>query len=371
MDPSPNPGAPPDLLAALYGSVTRDDALPVMLDLLAARFRCRSAAFFYADRLLPRADVVRGHGLFDEPAQARYRDRFAHLDPLPGLMTRLPVGRAAASDRLFRPDEILALPFIREFYHPLGLREALGGPIVNEEGRLGIVSVHRGPDREPFGDDEIRDFEALIPHLTQAVQLRRRFFALADEARTAADALDATALAVLVLAPSGALGRANAAARALLARGDGLALSRAGRLEARDPPTARRLRDLLAAGLPAGRPAVLPVPRGGDGHQAAYTLRLAPAPAGGFIAHVSDPDRPSADPTPLLMAALDLSLPAARLVAALLRGDDLKDHARATGLSPNTVKYHLKAAFTATGTRRQADLVRLATGIARDFETNY
>ncbi|PIK74006.1 hypothetical protein CS379_05005, partial [Methylobacterium frigidaeris] len=198
MDPSLNSGTRSSdlLLAALYGSITRDDALPTMLDLLAARFRCRSAAFFYADRLLPLADVVRGHGLFDESAQRRYRDGFAHPDPLPGLMTRLPVGRAAASDRLFSPDEILALPFIREFYHPLGLREALGGPVVNEEGRLGIVSVHRGSDREPFGDDEIRDFEALIPHLAQAVQLRRRFFAIADEAQAAADALDATVLAV-------------------------------------------------------------------------------------------------------------------------------------------------------------------------------
>ncbi|KMO29914.1 hypothetical protein VQ02_28825 [Methylobacterium variabile] len=360
--------APDLLLAALYGSVTRDDALPTMLDLLAARFRCRSAAFLYVDRLLPLADVVRGHGLFDDDAQSRYRDGFARIDPLPGLMARLPVGRAAASDRLFSQAEILALPFIREFYHPLGLREALGGPVVNEEGRLGIVAVHRGPDREPFGDDEIRDFEALIPHLAQAVQLRRRFFAIAGEARMAADALDATAVPVLVLTPSGALSRANAAARALLARGDGLALSRAGRLEIRDPPTARRLRDLLAAGGPATGPAVLPVPRGGDGTRAPYTLRLAPAPAGGFMVQVSDPDRPSSDPTPLLMATLDLSPPAARLVAALLRGDGLKDHARRTGLSPNTIKYHLKAAFAATRTRRQADLVRLATGIVRDFD---
>ena len=355
------------LLIALYSIVTRDDGLPAMLSLLGQRFGCRSAAFIYVDRVHPAADVVQGHGAFDREAQERYRTRFAHIDPLPAIMARLPVGEAAASDRLFAPEAIDALPFIREYYHPLGLREALGGPIVNESGRFGIVAVHRGPERDPFTDAEIRDFERLIPHLAQVVALRRTFFEIAADAANTDAALDATATAVLVLDADGVLRRANAAARALLARGDALTLTPAGRLRAVEPEANRHLAAILRDPTSHEDTHLLSLPRAGEMLPCALRVLRRASHSGRFIVHVSDPDRATADPAAILIAALDLPLAGARLVAALVSGEDLAGYAGRTGLSVNTVKFHLKAAFAATGTRRQADLVRIATGILRDL----
>ncbi len=197
------------------------------------------------------------------------------------------------------------------------------------------------------------------------IRLRRRFFEIEDGARHLGDALDATAAAVLVVNEAGGVRRANAAARAVLARGDGLTLSRTGRLAARDAAANRRLGAALREAAP-GEPVILPIPRGTE---VPYGLRIvAPArPGRDRVVQICDPTRPGPDPAPVLMAALGLSRPSARLVAGLLRGDDLKDHARREGLSVNTIKYHLKSAFDVTQTRRQVDLVRVAAAVARDF----
>ena len=83
--------------------------------------------------------------------------------------------------------------------------------------------------------------------------------------------------------------------------------------------------------------------------------------------YVSDPDSPASDPAGTLEAALGLSKQAAALVAGLLAGGDLNDFATSAGVSRNTAKFHLQAAFAATGTARQVDLVTLAAGVVRDL----
>jgi DNA-binding CsgD family transcriptional regulator len=50
-----------------------------------------------------------------------------------------------------------------------------------------------------------------------------------------------------------------------------------------------------------------------------------------------------------------------------MRGEDTRAYAKRAGISENTVKFHLKSAFRATGTRRQSELVQLATATLRDL----
>ena len=55
--------------------------------------------------------------------------------------------------------------------------------------------------------------------------------------------------------------------------------------------------------------------------------------------------------------------------AALAGGEDMNAYARRTRISLNTAKYHLKAAFVATGASRQSELVRLASAVLQNFGT--
>ena len=85
------------------------------------------------------------------------------------------------------------------------------------------------------------------------------------------------------------------------------------------------------------------------------------------IVLISDPERGPTDPTRLLMDIFGLTAPSAQLVVALLDGADLAAYAKQAGRSVNTAKFHLKAAFAATGTRRQIDLIRAVNAVVRDL----
>ena len=73
-----------------------------------------------------------------------------------------------------------------------------------------------------------------------------------------------------------------------------------------------------------------------------------------------------ADPD-ILQRALDLPRGAARLVAALAAEDDLKSYSEREGVTIHTARFHLRRALEGTGTRSQAELVRLAVRMLRDF----
>jgi PAS domain-containing protein len=358
------------ILDTLYEGVTSDSHFEAMLSMLAEYFRCPSAGLVYIDAGRPGASIELGYGIFDAAAQKRYREEYAVLDPAPAAMANLPVGRAATTERLLKPEELKDSRFLNEFYHPLGLREAMGGPIVKDAGRFGIIAVQRGPDRPSFDDTDISAFEVIMPHVSRVIALRRSFFELETRVRTLDEALDAIPIAVLVLNSSGVLTHGNSFARALLAQDDGLALTRDGRLEATDPVAAKKLKSTLDTSIYPIPTAIIRIPR--KSGRIPYVLKVAPSDVTtdigqGVVIHISDLSGPSGDVSKLLANALGLSGPSARLVAALVRGDELKTYADSAGISLNTAKFHLKAAFLATGASRQSELVRLASAIVREL----
>jgi DNA-binding NarL/FixJ family response regulator len=80
-----------------------------------------------------------------------------------------------------------------------------------------------------------------------------------------------------------------------------------------------------------------------------------------------DPDSRSQAPPEVLERALHLPKGAAKLVAALAADDDLKSFAEREGITIHTVRFHLHTALTRTGARNQAELVRIAVRLLRDF----
>ena len=74
-----------------------------------------------------------------------------------------------------------------------------------------------------------------------------------------------------------------------------------------------------------------------------------------------------ADAGKLLVALYGMSLQAAELKVALLKGSTLEEFAAERGLSRNTAKFHLKTAFKATGSHRQADLIRRIAPLVNSF----
>ncbi len=77
------------------------------------------------------------------------------------------------------------------------------------------------------------------------------------------------------------------------------------------------------------------------------------------VVFVSDPEQRQETPAALLQQLYGLTPAEARLAEAMAGGGPLKAAAERFGVTLGTVRIQLKAVFAKTGTRSQADLVRL------------
>jgi hypothetical protein len=185
----------------------------------------------------------------------RYERDFAAFDPAPPAFMKRPPGTAIPTYRLLPEEKRRPGVFFSEFFRPLGLEECLGGTLASANGCFAMVGLHRGPDRVAFDDDDIAKLERLMPHLSRALQLRRSFFALDRRASALDEACDRLAAGMVGLDEGGDSLFANAAARRMSVRDDGLALDRSGRLFAADRAANQRLAELerdVAGGGPGG-----------------------------------------------------------------------------------------------------------------------
>lgn len=72
---------------------------------------------------------------------------------------------------------------------------------------------------------------------------------------------------------------------------------------------------------------------------------------------IVDPEQRSLPTARTLQAGFDLTQAEARLAVALGSGSDLHTEALKLGVSPETMRKHLKSIFAKTGVRRQSELV--------------
>jgi len=365
-----------ELLDVIYRGVTDGSALDKALDGLGARYDCDGGAFVLFDLQSPASDLVLTSGAWSAGLAERYRE-VAALDPAPRAFALLPRGTASMTDRMFAPDFKESCLFWNEFYRPNGFTETLGAALFADKTRFALLGLHRSEGRAPFDSEDITDLEHILPHLVRAFQLRRSFVGLEARSQRFEDVIDRLDAGVVLLDATGGLAFANQSARAVFRRNDGIGLDRGGRL-AIGPAVARGQLAGLIAGVGrggAGGAMVVPRPDTAPG----YALLVAPAPsagddwfaapfgAGRAIVLIHDPDRRPRDAAAVLQSALGLTPGAARLVAALVADDDLKSFAEGNGVTIHTARFHLRTALARTQTSTQAELVRLAVRLLRDF----
>ena len=200
--------------------------------------------------------------------------------------------------------------------------------------------------------------------------LRAYLSGLETERRIVSEALDAVALAVTVVDRSGTVRFANRMAERLLDLKDGLMILQ-GRLTAARSKENGQLRERILEVAENGRSnasapwAAMRIERE-DGNawfvSVAPLGRLAQAQStdGMVIVMISDPNMPMKPSTSMLRQLHGLTYAEAEILGRLIIGMRSSEIADELGISIETVRTHLKAIFTKTGTSRQADLVRHA-----------
>jgi DNA-binding CsgD family transcriptional regulator/PAS domain-containing protein len=354
-----------ELIGSIYNTVVDPSACPTMLnglaDLLGATGGAQVGAYnskaHSVAMLAPRVD----------PKElTRFSQYWANVwrqcDKHPIGAVVVPEMRISDPDHC-RPD------IFNGSSKPHGPERMMGATLLTEGSVSTVVSVSRPYPEGEFDAAQIQLFAALIPHLQRAVQLRLRLATLDGQPTSAAEMLNRLPHAVLLVDAGARVIFANQAATRILGGGNGLSLDPDG-LKAETTEDTRRLRQTIAdyaepaseLGGGGGRFQLSRRDRGPltvllirHRTQVTWTDILRPT----AILFVTEAEQAAVLRSERFSHDFGLTRAEAVFAVEISKGDGLQATASRLGVSLTTVRTHLAHVFDKTGTRRQAELVRL------------
>lgn len=341
-------GAAPELWPQALAAVRRAlDSANVTLEIFA--HGTPVPLFFQADGVPPASEL-------------RYLTDYAKLNPRAGHCGRLKTGQTA-SDYDFMTDAIMDRdPYYSEFLVPQDLRCFAVGVLAHTESQQRVVVANRSVRQGPADAALISGLRRLMPALRDALDTTVR---LSDALNATADmtaALDWLTDGVALIDRQGNIIHVNSALAAMLRADDGLRLAQ-NTLEPLDASARRLLASAMATVVQHGEGGSVLVPRPSGARPYLISLRPAtpgesgaPTRAAAFV-FVTDTAGARAPSPDVLAASFGLTEAETQLALALHAGISPLDHARARGISDNTVYTHLRRLKEKTGTHRIPELM--------------
>jgi DNA-binding CsgD family transcriptional regulator len=273
---------------------------------------------------------------------------------------------------LFPDDRLPGTEWYNDWLRPQGYRYAIGGLVVKEESRAVKFTALRSPRLGEYSAEELRFYEALLPHLQRACEVHRQLALTRARERASAGALDQLPLGVWLFDQQGRATFANLAAQRVATRSNGLWLDATGTPCTESASQLGELRGLIARAVHCS----LGTGRLGGGAMAlrrAASVRpiqllvspfvqeevFAPSGSPRAVAFFGDPDRVAGTPEAVMQRVFRLTRAEARFANALIAGQSVREYAEREELSEETVRTHLKRVLAKTGARRQQELVRI------------
>ena len=243
-----------------------------------------------------------------------------------------------------------------------------------------VVTTYRPFSAPPFNQQDRHWLGLLLPHLPRSLGLMQRMQHAQRQQSAMQSALDGLPVGVVLLNAAGQMVHANAAARQVLSRQDGLACSPAGRLDAAplrngQPGLAdwlRAQRSLLAVDVLHFPEAFLVRRTVAD---EVYRLQCCPVDntqvwpvQGQTVACVVFVHHPSALLLPTherLKGLYGLTTAEARVAHQLAAGLGIKEAAKVLGTSPETIRNQVKSIYQKMRVNSQSNLVRTLLTLGR------
>ena len=242
-----------------------------------------------------------------------------------------------------------------------------------------VLSMYRGASAEPFGETERMVHGLLVPHVSRAVGITYRLRDASFKSAATISALERLTNGVILLDELGRVIDANRSSRRAIEMGDGLCLRKRGPGGSFSRGSSRRRRNEAAVRACLGTGALevpnfstsVLVPR--DSGARPYALNFSPLPAANEfgvegdaargVVFVTDPEDPARVDPRILRTLYALTPAETELALCLSVGDTVTQAADHLGLKETTVRTQLRSLFTKTGTRRQAELVKLLVSL--------
>jgi len=358
--------APQALLDLIYDAATEDDLWSSILREIARL--TDSAGGLHYGLSIDRSTVFFEHmGGLSEESSRIFKARHIQ-NPWSLHMKNRPAGIVVSSDDILLFAELQRTAFFDEVLRPQGLGHSAMVPLATKRDFIAAFSIQRGPHQGPFDRRELQFLTELTPHMRRSMQLGYRIDAYRALQSAQYRALDRLSVGVILLDRAARVLFANSAAQSWGASDSGLRLNGA-QISHTSASHARQLDSLVQSVLRGAPIAAIGVP-GGIGQRLAIIAssvlskdkeRFATA---GFrdpavMLFVFDPANKNGIAPAYVMDVYGLTLAEARVAIAISAGKNAPETAHWLGLSPNTVKTHLRVIFAKTGARSQAELASL------------
>jgi DNA-binding CsgD family transcriptional regulator len=367
-------------LSALIGDIY-DAALDPALwpDVLAKSVQFvggHAASLFSKDAASKSGGVAYDCGSIEPYYRQLYFEKYIKLDPLTVGQFFAEVEEPVAVADIMPYDEFLETRAYQEWGRPQGLVDTLNVALDKTSTSAAMYCVFRH-ERNGRVDNEMRRRMRLIaPHMRRAVLIGRAIDLKTAEAATFADAADGVSAGMFFVDASARIVHANANGHAMVAQGSLLRVVE-GKLVPTDVSAEQALNEVYAmaergdAAVGVKGIAVPLLALDGERH-VAHVLPLTSgarrragtsyAAAAAMFVQKAALDTPS--PQELIAKLYKLTPTELRVLLAIMQVGSTPEVAEALGISEATVKTHLHRVFAKTGTKRQADLVKLVAGYA-------
>jgi hypothetical protein len=216
-----------DLIELIYGAVPDASCWQVFLETFVRATGCKIGTL--ALNVSEAADwmVVCWYGLQDEEIRL-FMERYAATDPWAVGGKDMREGEIRTSIELCPQAEFEQSAAYREFYGPRGIDFGFGGVFLRTDAGSSAITVARGEEQGPCGERETSLLRSLMPHLRRAAILHGELASMRARLATFTGHLDRYPHSFLLTDADSRVLYANAAAREITARRDGLAVSPAG-----------------------------------------------------------------------------------------------------------------------------------------------
>jgi DNA-binding CsgD family transcriptional regulator len=302
-----------------------------------------------------------------------YLERYAKLDPTTAPMFQLETDDVASPTDLLPPSEFANSLFNREWLEPQGFVDLLQASLEKSPTDFVRLFFLRKSESGMVSGSMRERLRLIVPHIRRAVLVGQMVDRAAAEAATFGNALDGIGAGLFFVDASGRIVHANTSGQDMLAQGV-LARGSSGKLASYDTSAVQGLDEIfgIAESGDADEPRGGAVPltaRDGE-HYVAHVLPLtagsrrqasasSEAIAAVFVKKAAL-DMPS--PQNIIAKFYKLTPTELRVLFGIVQVGGVPEVAQSMGISPSTVKTHLRRLFAKTGTDRQADLVKLVAG---------
>lgn len=367
-------------IECLYDAAVEPTKWSEALQLVSSFVGGGAANLFYQDATTN--DVAVFHSWNENPYYTKlYFETYARLNPYFPALAFVEVGKVVAGADLIPHEEFYETRFYQEWVKPQKFIDVIGANLDRTATSSAFFSVRRHEHDGIVDQEARRRCELIVPHVRRAVSVGKVIEKGLTNERLLTNALDRVSTATVIVTATGKIVFANQAAETYLKRKN-VIVSRDGVIYATNIAADRLLKEAFAAaergdaglGLKGIEVALA---TGAHRRHVAHVLSLASdlrrdssLNKGVAALFINEVTTVVASPIETISRKYRLTPSEMRVFAMVIeRGGGVREMAVSLGVSEATVKTHLNHIFDKTGTRRQADLLRLAAPQANTWRT--